>query len=532
MMSKEWTLDESPVIFKGREVNADYNEPELPEFAGNPLLEALPWMLEQSDVARKLTYNADYAESDRLASPRLRSLMTGRIGRFFEPLPKHLELEDAISCILREGYIYRNPIKFDYEDLHRKALKTRDEISKRQYIPPRRKMRLSFALPGISGIGKTSAIEAILCLYPQIINHGMYKARRLTLKQLVWLKIDCPPGGSTRGLCLNFFQAIDSLYGTHHYQTYGKSGRASKDDMLPWMAYLCGLYHIGMLIIDEIQNLTKAPSGGSEEMLNFFTSLSNNIGVPIVVVGTYSALSLLNKKMAQARRSSGPGHDIWSNMPKDSTWDLFMEAMWTYQFTNVSTPLSNQLNQLFHFHTCGIPDLATKLYIQTQKRLIGSDDERITPEIIAKTANEKFTMLHKYLDALRGNKPKAMEDLDEIYPGFLKNYEVADNSSTDYSRPNEGPDVSSTATRATPDSSPGKPPSSADKPPEKGKVREKVVTRTTNAKPTSFDFIKIVSEGTQKKLTGLEALERAGHLRPVSEYGFNIEENTPKVGAT
>ena len=57
-----------------------------------------------------------------------------------------------------------------------------------------------------------------------------------------------------------------------------------------------------MLVIDEVQRISKASSGGVGEMLNFFTELVNTIGVPIVLVGTYKALSVL---MGEFHRHAG-----------------------------------------------------------------------------------------------------------------------------------------------------------------------------------------------------------------------------------
>ena len=37
-------------------------------------------------------------------------------------------------------------------------------------------------------------------------------------------------------------------------------------------------------MIDEIQHLSMAKSGGSEKMLNFFVNLVNNVGVPVILV--------------------------------------------------------------------------------------------------------------------------------------------------------------------------------------------------------------------------------------------------------
>lgn len=61
------------------------------------------------------------------------------------------------------------------------------------------------------------------------------------------------------------------------------------------------------LTIDELQNLHLAKTGGKESMLNFFLHLVNNIGIPVVFIGTNSMVSLFSDVMRVARRSCGGG---------------------------------------------------------------------------------------------------------------------------------------------------------------------------------------------------------------------------------
>ncbi|WP_217582127.1 ATP-binding protein, partial [Lysinibacillus sp. GbtcB16] len=102
--------------------------------------------------------------------------------------------------------------------------------------------------------------------------------------------------------------------------------------MLQHMTHLASLHAIGILIIDEIQHLNLSKSGGSDKMLNFFVTLVNTIGIPVVMVGTNKAISILQSEFRQARRGSGQGDMVWGQMPKDDTWDLFVEGMWDYQW--------------------------------------------------------------------------------------------------------------------------------------------------------------------------------------------------------
>ena len=137
--------------------------------------------------------------------------------------------------------------------------------------------------------------------------------------QLVWLKLDCPHDGSIKGLCFQFFDAVDRATGTDYFPRYTKA-RYTVDVLMVLMTQLVNLYQIGILIIDEIQHLSLAKGGGSEKMLNFFVTLVNTIGIPVVMIGTTKAMSILQSEFRQARRGSGQGDLLWDRMQNDLSW--------------------------------------------------------------------------------------------------------------------------------------------------------------------------------------------------------------------
>lgn len=143
------------------------------------------------------------------------------------------------------------------------------------------------------------AVEEILQLYPQVLYHSHYQGRDFTRAQIVWLKIECPYDGSTKGLCVNFFQAIDGLIGTNYEENFA-TGRRTLDEMMPNMARVASIHGIGVLVIDDIQFLSQAKSGGSSRMLNFFTYLVNTAGVPVLLISTYKARRILTGNLPES----------------------------------------------------------------------------------------------------------------------------------------------------------------------------------------------------------------------------------------
>ena len=179
-----------------------------------------------------------------------------------------------------------------------------------------------FTIIGLSGAGKTTAVEPILQLYPQVIFHSTYQEKPINRGQLVWLKLDCPNDGSIKGLCQSFFDAVDELLQTNYYRDYAVARRTA-DALLPALARVAALHCLGVLVIDEIQHLSAAKSGGSGRMLNFFVQLANTIGVPVVLIGAYKAMPILAREFRQIRRGSGQGDLIWEPMKNDLEWEYF-----------------------------------------------------------------------------------------------------------------------------------------------------------------------------------------------------------------
>jgi len=401
-------------LLRGRIVEAEYNDPLIPDYQGNPLLEALPPIWKKEQVIDMLQFYPEYQNAQREWPPELRLHLIRNVLKFFEVIPIHIDLEQRLSSMVRLGYQARNPRLHDYyRDIDKKvnALLFREPL-----ISNLQSSAIAMAVVGLSGVGKSVTLGHLLALYPQVIFHHNYRGNDFSLVQLVWLKLECPFDGSTKGLCLNFFQALDELFDTHHVKNYARDGRASTDEMIKDMARLASLHAIGVLVIDEIQHLSNAKSGGSEKMLSFFVELVNKIGMPVILVGTYKAMAMLNSEFRLARRSAGLGDFVWDSMRRDDTWNTFLESLWRYQYTQKECPLTPQLNRTLYDVTQGITDLAVKAYMLAQARAITRGDEAITPSLIRSVAHDSFRLAGPILDALKSGNIQELYRVDDVLP--------------------------------------------------------------------------------------------------------------------
>lgn len=393
---------------------AKYHQQELSDFKGNALIEALPPILSLEEAFDELSYQPDYDEKERMLSPHLRYHAIPRLQRFFQPVMQHLDLEQRFSRLLRHGYVGRNPLSPDYT---RQLNAAHQDMKGQAVLYDIRSTASSFTLMGFSGIGKTTAIERILSLYPQLLIHK----HLINLTQIVWLKLNCPHDGSLKSLCMDFFLKIDRLLGTNYYDRFG-GRRNSISSMVTRMGQIARLHCIGALIIDEIQHLLTAKDSGSEKMMNFFVTLVNEIGVPVMMIGTMRARSVLQQDFRQARRGSGQGDMVWQQMKKGDDWDVLIESMWKYQWMKNQVELTQQLNETLYEQSQGIVDIAVKLFALSQGRAIETEQETITPAMIRKVANDDLKLVQPMLKALKSGLPSEIEKYEDIMPMDIEEY--------------------------------------------------------------------------------------------------------------
>lgn len=401
----------------GQAVIAEYVEQAIPDYQGNPLIEALPPILSEEAAVEVLMVYPQINPGERQLEPHYRYHCVSRLLRYFQPLGQHLNLEKRFSSIIRQGYIGRNPRKRDYSMLLQQGYQRIIESQSFSEWNDIRTTASSFSFIGVSGVGKTTAIERILALYPQVIVHET----PLNLYQLVWLKLDCPFDGSLKGLCINFFTEIDRLLGTNYYQKFA-SNRLSIDAMLARMAQIANLHCVGVLIIDEIQHLNLAKSGGADKMLNFFVTLVNTIGIPVVMVGTPKALSVLNHDFRQARRSTGQGNMVWERLEQGDNWDLLTEGMWVYQWTRNETSLTQKLKDALYEESQGIIDIAVKIFMMCQWRAIATEEETISSSLIHQVAKDSLQLVRPMLLALKSGNLLEISKYDDIRPVDVDEY--------------------------------------------------------------------------------------------------------------
>jgi len=405
-------------------VEAIYIDTEIEAYNNNPLIEALPKINKREEVPKLLANFPKLNKNLKSSSVESRIHSLQCVFDMFQPFTNHLELEQNISIAIRQGYIDRNPLSKEFPK-YSKCLY--DSVREQNFNMTNKFLRRpgnGFTVMGISGTGKSTGVNNVISLYPQIIVHSKYKDRIFSTYQLVWIKLDCPSKGSIKDLCGYFFREVDRLIGTNYEKQYLQSKKYNAETLKYLMAKVANACNLGMLIIDEIQNLNAAASGGHENMLNFFVTLRNEIGIPVILVGTMRAYPILQSEFSQARRGSGLGSILWFGASKDDMWKVFMKMLLRYQLTNQECSIEDEeISRTLYEESQGIIDIAIKIFVMCQiESIVKGRPKKITPALIKKVASEKFTMVKPMLDALKSDNLEKIIKYDDLVPVNMIDY--------------------------------------------------------------------------------------------------------------
>ena len=240
--------------------------------------------------------------------------------------------------------------------------------------------------------------------------------------------MDCPNDGSLKGLCGAFFEQVDGLLGTDYFSQYDEK-RATLNKMRIAMARITRTYHLGVIVIDEIQALAVAKDESVPvKTLNFLVSLVNTIGVPVILVGTPRALAFLQKEFQQAKRASGQGDALWEHMENDIEWRRFVKAIWKYQYTRKKVELTDQLIDALYEEAIGIPFLAVSIYKLVQEFAIYSGKETFTAQSFHTIASQKMRLTREMRAALRSGKEINLQQYLDLTPFKLEDFKQATDS--------------------------------------------------------------------------------------------------------
>lgn len=396
---------------------ATYSEQRIPQYRGNPLIEALPPAMDEDRLLENLFIMPEFSEEQRTWPIHERMQMLAQLSNFMVPLGRHLELAHSLDALMRQGYVGRIPRSAAH---HRVFAQLHEQYRQKTLFNSNNAAvcaQLSSSLIGLSGMGKTTTVKRLLAHIPQVIHHPDYG-----IYQIPYLHIETPyDGASVKGLAHSIFRKVDHLLPEAGYtEMYGKRASIGAETLMNHAARILHMHCVGLLVLDEIQNLENSPKN-RQSLMTLLVSASNELGVPILFIGTNKARRVLSLDFRQARRSIGQGLSYWDQLRKGSQdvpdeWEDFVGILLQYQWVKQPVEASPDLTDLLYHFSQGIVDIAIKLFAACQVRAMFNGSETITGELIADVAAKELAMVTPMIDALRRGDVEALQACDDIAP--------------------------------------------------------------------------------------------------------------------
>ena len=242
----------------------------------------------------------------------------------------------------------------------------------------------SFTIIGASGIGKSSAISRALNLIEA--NHVIEIEQPYT-KILPCLTVQCPFDSSVKGLLLEILRKVDEQLGTDYAQTK----RFTTDMLIGAVSQVC-LNHIGLLVVDEIQNVVNSKNG--KNLIGSLTQLINNSGISICMVGTPESEIFFEQAMQLARRSVGLKYTA---LPYDEHFCEVCECLFSYQYVKNITQINSATIDWLYQHSAGVISIVVSLIHDAQEIAILNGREVLDIKSLDEAYNNRLSMLHDYI---------------------------------------------------------------------------------------------------------------------------------------
>lgn len=201
---------------------------------------------------------------------------------------------------------------------------------------------------------------------PQVIIHTKFLQTIFYEKQVLYLFVECPGDCSMKSLALGVIRALDAALGSDYYKYSKSRSNSSTSAVIDTMKALCIKYRVGLLVIDEIQNVIDSSSRNKQirPLVKLLVELTNETATSVCFVGTSEAEDLFQSQQHLGRRTRGLR---LAPMKPDKTYIDFMEKLWKCQATEEHSLLTKEILDVIYDYSAGIPAYIVKIFTKAQE---------------------------------------------------------------------------------------------------------------------------------------------------------------------
>ena len=245
----------------------------------------------------------------------------------------------------------------------------------------------SFTIIGSSGIGKSSAISRAITIATE---NSVIEMEEPFCKIIPAVVVQCPFDCSVKSLLLQILRQIDMELDTHYYDMAVRA-RATTDMLIGSVSQIA-LNHIGLLVVDEIQNIVNHRQGKS--LVGMLTQLINNSGISICMVGTPEAEVFFESVDYLARRALGLRY---GSCEYNAYFREFCIVLFQYQYIQEESDLSDSIIQWLYEHSAGVLAVVVSLIHDAQEISILNGRELLDMASLNEAYEQRMNMLHSHI---------------------------------------------------------------------------------------------------------------------------------------
>ena len=345
------------------------------------IIHILPSMKSGDDLFSALEVLPEYEESIRSADVPVRLMALSDLYRIYVPSQMSLEIYSKMYlALLRSLQKKGTKLAVQQKNQNYKA------IIQQEYSGIMGGSD-SFTIIGASGIGKSSAISRAITL---ITENRVIEVVNPYTKTIPCICVQCPFDSSVKGMLLEILRKVDEMIESKYYENALRARTTT--DMLIGNVSQVALNHIGLLVVDEIQNVCNSKNGKS--LVGMLTQLINNSGISICMVGTPESAVFFEQAIQLARRSLGLRYDV---MEYGTDFRNFCEIVFSYQYVKQKTEITDGIMEWLYEHTSGNISVVVSLIHDAQEIAILNGKEVLDLEALQEAYKQRLSMLHGFI---------------------------------------------------------------------------------------------------------------------------------------
>ena len=175
--------------------------------------------------------------------------------------------------------------------------------------------------------------------------------------------------------------ALDKAIGSQYLQAAQWLRSASASAIATQTKILLANHHVGLLVIDEIQNVVMTARKNHQEkpLLRYLVELTNETMTSIYFIGTPMAEELFMSQEHLKRRTRGIR---LAPFKPDGAYLEFVQKIWPYQYTWQLSELTTSLTNKLYDCSGGIPAYIIKIFVESQAQALLTGHSCIDEKII------------------------------------------------------------------------------------------------------------------------------------------------------